>query len=47
VKGVGRTREELKQKRSCDLEAFDTHLRIETDQSHKELIKQRRLALGV
>jgi hypothetical protein len=47
VRGVGNAREAMKKNGSADLAMLDTHLKFETDEGHKELIEQRRVALGV
>ena len=47
VKAVGHTRDQLKSTDSSTLYALDNNLKAETDQSHKNLIAQRRAALNV
>lgn len=47
VRGVGNAREAMKKNGAADLGTLDTHLKIETDSAHKELINVRRTALQV
>jgi len=48
VRGVGAAREEMRKRgATAELGALDARLREETDVAHKELIEQRRVAVGV
>lgn len=46
VRGVGNARDAMKKSGAAELGMLDTHLRIETDAAHKELIEARRVAVG-